>query len=77
MPYTGKGMWKKANIHVVHPSLKKIYTLSDFDELMATGKLFVRKVNTLHSTPLMDKLDQTFLANEADYIPESMASAGR
>jgi hypothetical protein len=77
MPYTGKGMWKKANIHVIHPSLKKIYTLADFDELMATGKLFVRKVNTLQSTPLMDKLDHTFLTNELDCVPESMASAGR
>jgi hypothetical protein len=77
MPYTGKGMWKKANIHVVHPSLKKIYTLADFDELMTTGKLFVRKVNTLQSTPLMDKLDHTFLMNELDCVPEPMASAGR
>jgi hypothetical protein len=77
MPYTGKGMWKKANIHVVHPSLKKIYTLDDFDELMATGKLFVRKVNTLQSTALMDRLDRTFLMNELDCVPESMASAGR
>jgi Core-2/I-Branching enzyme len=77
MPYTGKGMWKKANIHVVHHSLKKIYTLDDFDELMTTGKLFVRKVSTLHSTALMDKLDQTFLANDLDYVPQSMASAGR
>jgi hypothetical protein len=77
MPYTGKGMWKKANIHVVHPSLKKIYTLSDFDELLATGKLFVRKVNTLQSTPLMDKLDQTFLTNALDHVPDFMASAGR
>jgi hypothetical protein len=75
MPYSGKGMWKKANIHVVHPSLKKIYTLADFDELMATGKLFVRKVNTLRSTPLMDKLDHTFLTNEPVSMPESMASA--
>lgn len=77
MPYTGKGMWKKANIHVVHPSLKKVYALDDFDEVMATGKLFVRKVNTLQSTALMDKLDHTFLTNKLDCVPESMASAGR
>jgi hypothetical protein len=77
MAYTGKGMWKKANIHVVHPSLKKIYTLVDFDELMTTGKLFVRKVNTLDSTTLMDKLDHTFQTNKLECVPQSMASAGR
>jgi Core-2/I-Branching enzyme len=77
MPYTGKGMWKKANIHVVHPSLKKVYALDDFDELMATGKFFVRKVNTLQSTALMDKLDHSFLTNELDCVPEAMASAAR
>jgi hypothetical protein len=64
MPYTGKGMWKKANLHIVHPSLKKIYTLADIDEVRNSDKLFVRKVNTAQSTPLIDVLEQTLLSQE-------------
>jgi hypothetical protein len=64
MPYTGKGMWKKANLHIVHPSLKKIYTLADIDEVRNSDKLFVRKVNTAQSTPLIDVLEQTLLSHE-------------
>ena len=64
MPYTGKGMWKKANFHIIHPSLKKIYTLADIDELLNSDKLFVRKVNTAQSTPLIDFLEQRLLSHE-------------
>lgn len=64
MPYTGKGMWKKANFHVIHPSLKKIYTLADIDELLSADKLFVRKVSTAQSTALIDVLEQRLLSHE-------------
>jgi hypothetical protein len=68
MPYTGKGMWKKANLHIVHPSLKKIYTLADIDEVRNSDKLFVRKVNTAQSTPLIDVLEQRLLShNDVSY----------
>jgi hypothetical protein len=64
MPYTGKGMWKKANFHIIHPSLKKIYTLADMDELIDSDKLFVRKVNTAQSTPLLEVLEQRLLSHQ-------------
>jgi hypothetical protein len=61
MTYTGKGMWKRANLHVIHPSLKKTYTIEDFNTLLATDKLFVRKVTTAKSDELVNKLDSTFV----------------
>jgi hypothetical protein len=59
LPYTGRGMWKTANLHVIHPSLKKIYTAADFDEVMSSNRCFVRKVTTRTSTPLLDQIDES------------------
>jgi core-2/I-Branching enzyme len=57
LTYTGRGMWKTANLHVIHPSLRKIYTDADLPEIAESGKCFVRKVTTLHSSLLLDKID--------------------
>jgi hypothetical protein len=57
LTYTGRGMWKTANLHVIHPSLKKIYTAAEFGEIMASNRCFVRKVNTGASTSLLDQID--------------------
>ena len=59
LPYTGRGMWKTANLHLIHPSLKKIYTEVDFEEVMASKRCFVRKVNTGASTLLLVRIDKT------------------
>jgi Core-2/I-Branching enzyme len=57
LTYSGRGMWKTANLHVIHPSLRKIYTDADFDEVMRANRCFVRKVMTALSTTLLDKID--------------------
>jgi hypothetical protein len=57
LPYRGRGMWKTANLHVIHPSLRKIYTAADFDDVMRSNRYFVRKVTTRLSTALLDKID--------------------
>jgi hypothetical protein len=57
LTYTGRGMWKMANLHLIHPSLKKIYTATEFDEVMSSNRCFVRKVNTGPSTSLLDQID--------------------
>jgi hypothetical protein len=57
LPYRGRGMWKTANLHVIHPSLRKIYTDADFDEVMQSNRCFVRKVMTNLSTTLLDRID--------------------
>jgi hypothetical protein len=59
LTYTGRGMWKTANLHVIHPSLKKIYTAVEFEEVMASKRCFVRKVNTEASTSLLDRIDKS------------------
>jgi len=57
-PYQGRGIWRTANLHVIDPSLTRIYSLKDFDELKASGKFFVRKVTSAVSTPLLDRIDE-------------------
>ncbi len=57
LTYTGRGMWKTANLHVIHHSLKKIYTAAEFEEVMQSKRCFVRKVNTDASTLLLDRID--------------------
>lgn len=55
--YRGRGMWKTANLHIVHPSLQKIYAEDDFEDIMRSDKYFVRKVTSAKSRPLLDKID--------------------
>jgi hypothetical protein len=64
-PYSGRGMWKTANLHIIHPSLRKIYTDADFDEVRQSGCCFVRKVTTSLSTPLLDQIDSLIVETKA------------
>ena len=57
LPYSGRGMWRTANLHVIDPSLRKLYIETDFNELMASKRCFVRKVTTAMSTSLLDRID--------------------
>lgn len=54
-----------ANLHVIHPSLKKVYVIQDFEFLKAASSkfIFVRKVNSMDSEELLDLID-TELLNE-------------
>ena len=55
--YQGRGTWRMANLHMIHPSLQKWYTLADWKEVVASDKLFIRKVSTEKSTALLDRID--------------------
>jgi len=57
LAYQGRGMWRTANLHLIHPSLQKIYTEAEFEEVMAANRCFVRKVNTAASSRLLDRID--------------------
>jgi hypothetical protein len=46
-----------ANLHVIHESLQKWYTIEDLDNLKESPMLFVRKVSTKYSSSLLDELD--------------------
>jgi hypothetical protein len=51
--YTGRGTSKLANLHLIHFSLSKWYSLEDFDDIEKSDKLFVRKLNTKYSSELV------------------------
>lgn len=52
-----RGVYKTANIHLIDKSLSRTFKRGDFEEVVNSGKLFVRKVNTRQSTELLDELD--------------------
>jgi len=57
MVFQGSGNWRLANFHIIHPLLgKKWYTLDDWNEIVNSDKLFVRKLNTKKSSDLVDKI---------------------
>lgn len=51
-----------ANLHIVHPSLTKTYTIDDFDEIKKSSMFFVRKVTTDKSKELLDQIDEKLIA---------------
>ena len=60
--FTGRGMYKTANLHLIHPLLSaKWYGAGDFEDVRMSGKYFVRKVRTDLSTPLLDRIDAELL----------------
>lgn len=59
--YESRGTSKMANLHVIHPSLSKVYTISDFDGLRDSDKYFVRKITTASSKELVEKINHELL----------------
>jgi hypothetical protein len=64
-PYLGNKTYLMANLHLVHESLRKIYTESDFDELCDSDKFFVRKLMSGPSDALVARLDSEILCAPA------------
>lgn len=58
LPYEGRGTWRTANLHIIHHSLTKWYTIDDWDEIKSSDKLFIRKVNSTVSGELIDLIDK-------------------
>lgn len=75
-PYVGRGNWRYANFHHIHPSLTKIYTLDDLDEVLSSKALFLRKLEIEASRELIEKIDERsddFNLNElASVRPETL-----
>ena len=57
-PVDGSGVWDAANLHLIDPSLSRWYQASDYEEVVASGKWFVRKVGSSMSGDLCDRLDR-------------------
>jgi len=54
---SGEGVWDASNLHLIDPSLSRWFQASDYDEVVSSGRWFVRKVGTAMSGGLCDRLD--------------------
>jgi hypothetical protein len=59
--FIGRGTSRLANLHHIHPSLSKWYTIDDWDEIFNSDKFFIRKVSSDRSKSLLDKIDKVLL----------------
>lgn len=62
--FVGEGNWRYRNLHHIHPSLAKIYTHSDWDEVSASDRFFLRKLESGVSDALLDRIDTELLARQ-------------
>lgn len=62
--FQGRGTWRMANLHHIHPSLAKWYRLEDWDEVSKSDKFFIRKVTTPLSSSLLDRIDAELLGRD-------------
>lgn len=61
--YEGRGLFRYANLHIIHPALgKKWYTIDDWDEIISSDKLFVRKVRSIDGSSLVERINNDILA---------------
>ena len=63
--YQGRGTFRMANLHLIHPSLAYVYTDDDFDELQRSDKFFVRKITSSSSERLIMRIQkEIFFQNQ-------------
>lgn len=66
-PYQGSATYRMASLHLIHESLRKIYTEADFDELRDSDKFFVRKIVSGQSDRLVERLNKEILCTDATF----------
>lgn len=68
----GPELWdpaKFSNLHIIHPSLTKIYGADDFEEIKNSEKCFVRKTTSEKSSSLLDMIDDALLQRHCPGAP--------
>jgi len=60
--FEGRGLWRMANLHIIHPSLSKWYTVNDWQEITGSDMYFVRKVRSQDGSELVNEIDSKILA---------------
>lgn len=60
--YAARLTHKTANLHLIHPSLRKVFTEADYQDLCVSDKYFVRKVVSGQSDELVTMLNREVLA---------------
>lgn len=56
-----RGTWRLANFHIIHTLLSKWYTTDDWEQIITSDKLFVRKLNSLKSDGLISLINEKIL----------------
>lgn len=56
-----RGTWRMANLHIVHSTLSKWYTIEDWDKIITSDRLFVRKLNSSVSDELVNSINEKIL----------------
>lgn len=56
-----RGTWRMANFHIIATTLSKWYTMNDWNKIIASDRLFVRKLNSTVSHELTDNIDKELL----------------
>lgn len=59
--FVQRGTWRMANLHIIHSSLSKWYAMKDWDNIIVSDKLFVRKLNTAVSGELVNSINEKIL----------------
>lgn len=57
VPFEGRGQHQYANLHHIEPSLEKVYTEADWEEVRMLDRSFLRKVQSVPSAALLDRID--------------------
>ncbi|HEY9630924.1 MAG TPA: beta-1,6-N-acetylglucosaminyltransferase [Coleofasciculaceae cyanobacterium] len=60
-PFQGRGTWRLANLHLVDQSLAKWYTVADWETIVSSDRLFVRKVRSKDGKDLVERIKQDLL----------------
>lgn len=56
-PYVGPGNWRYANLHLIDPTLVRVFTIDDWPEIVASPQFFIRKIVSGPSTSLRTRLN--------------------
>ncbi|MBT33739.1 MAG: hypothetical protein CMO01_29090 [Thalassobius sp.] len=59
--YKGRGLYQYTSYYLIDSSLKKWYDLRDWQEIIESDKLFVRKVNSKTGSELVSKISKELL----------------
>ncbi|PZF11063.1 hypothetical protein DEJ25_11830 [Curtobacterium sp. MCPF17_011] len=54
--YRGPGNWRYANLHLIDPTLVRVFDIDDWPEVASSDKYFIRKVVSGQSDGLRDKI---------------------
>jgi hypothetical protein len=54
--YTGPGNWRYANLHLIDPTLIRVFTIHDWPEIETSEKFFIRKMVSGKSDGLREKI---------------------